>query len=182
MLEVGSDSDADDASTVQLAYRDTGRDGMTSSGRQSRAKSATPRELADTLAKLLGGSSLLLALWLDIEEAAMLPDEASAIADPLARIINRQKWLKGYVKHLIGTEDYIALAVAVYAYGARIQPLIAAKAEAQNSVKRAKQAQAVRPPAQPERPADGGGNGHKPADSSGGVKFSGFAGFGADAS
>ena len=128
VLEIAdaSGSDADGASTIQLK---PGRpDGVTPSGRQSRARGATPRELADTFAKLLGGGSVLLAMWLEVEEAAMTPAEADAIAEPLARIINRAAWGKLIAKRLIGADDYIALSVALFSYGVRIYPLLAAKA------------------------------------------------------
>lgn len=123
VLEVGHDSDADAASTVELRPAS----GLTASGRQSRAKGATPRELADLLARLLGGGSVLLAMWLDVEEAALEPAEASAIAEPLARILNRQSWGKALAKRIVGADDYLALSMALFSYGVRIAPLVALK-------------------------------------------------------
>ncbi len=154
VLEVsGSDADGD-ASTVQLRSAPSG---VTPSGRQSRAKGATPRELADTFAKLLGGGSILLAMWLEVEEAALLPDEATAIADPLARIINRQNWGKALAKRLAGADDYLALSLALFSYGVRIAPLVAAKLEAQRpNVKPIN----ARPADAPVRPAQPASNGH----------------------
>lgn len=150
VLEIaGSASDAGDANaTVTL------KSGVTPSGRQSRARGATPRELADTLAKLLGGGSVLLAMWIDVEEAAMLPTEADAVAEPLARIINRSAWGKQLAKRLIGADDYIALSVALFSYGVRIYPLIQAKASEVQRAKPIRPSAPVRqqPPAQPAKP------------------------------
>lgn len=152
VLEVGpSDSDAGDGvSTVQL------RPGVTASGRQSRAKGATPRELADTFAKLLGGGSVLLAMWLEVEEAALLPDEANAIAEPLARIINRASWGKALAKRLIGADDYLALSLALFSYGVRIAPLVAAKMEATRPNAKPIQSSPAYAPVRPTEPASNG--------------------------
>lgn len=158
---------------------------MTASGRQSRARGATPRELADMFAKLLGGSSVLLAMWIDVEEAALLPQEADAIAEPLARILARSQWGKKASKYLLGADDYIALSIALGAYTLRVYPLIAARVS-QNRV--------IRPTTEPVRktpPGPGGASGVQqqpitatdPGDisSNGHVRFSGVAGFGAEA-
>ena len=174
VLEVAdSGSDADGASTIQL------KSGVTPSGRQSRARGATPRELADTFAKLLGGGSVLLAMWIEVEEAAMTPQEADAIAEPLARIINRAAWGKAIAKRLIGADDYIALSVALFSYGVRIYPLIAAKVQ-ENANTRRTAAPIRQKPAEPTKPADtaNGANG----DARNGYKFdpSAFSSFTAD--
>ena len=163
VLEVadGSGSDADDASRVTL------RPGVTASGRQSRARGATPRELADTFAKLLGGGSVLLAMWLEVEEAALTPQEADAIAEPLARIINRASWGKLIAKRLIGADDYIALSVALFSYGVRIYPLLAAKAS-ENAQSRRTAAPIRQKPAEPVKQPAAESNGH---DARNGVKF-----------
>lgn len=165
VLEVsGSDADGD-GNTVQL--RPGLPSGVTPTGRQSRARGATPRELADTFAKLLGGGSILLAMWLEVEEAALLPEEASAIADPLARIINRQNWGKALAKRLVGADDYLALSLALFSYGVRIAPLVAAKMEATRPNAKPIQSrpthEAVRPTAE--------SNGHVDYDASNGVRF-----------
>ena len=164
VLEVaGSGSDADDVSTIQL--KPARPDGVTPSGRQSRARGATPRELADTFAKLLGGGSVLLAMWLDVEEAALTPDEASAIADPLARIINRASWGKAIAKRLIGADDYLALSLALFAYGVRIAPLVAAKLQEGQHAKPIQSRSATPPVRQQPEPES---NGHHDG---GAVKF-----------
>jgi len=180
VLEVaGSDSSADDASTVQLRARP---DGLTSSGRQSRARGATPRELADTFAKLLGGGSVLLAMWLDVEEAALTPDEASAIADPLARIINRASWGKSIAKRLIGADDYLALSLALFSYGVRIYPLVAAKLQEGQHAKPIQPRSATAPVRQQPQPEpEPSSNGHNGQHNGGAVKFDPSA-FGAWAS
>lgn len=123
VLEVGHDSGGDAASTVELRPAS----GLTATGRQSRARGATPRELADLLAKLLGGGSVLLAMWVEVEEAALEPAEANAIAEPLSRILNRQAWGKALAKRIVGADDYLALSLALFSYGVRIAPLVAAK-------------------------------------------------------
>ena len=164
MLEVadGSDSSADAASTVQL--KSARPDGLTSSGRQSRAKGATPRELASTFAKLLGGGSVLLAMWLDVEEAALIDEEADAIADPLARIINRASWGKAIAKRLVGADDYLALSLALFSYGVRIYPLVAAKLQEGQHAKPISSRTATPPVRQQPEPESNGHNG-------GAVKF-----------
>ena len=166
VLEVAdSGSDADDANGVG---RVTLRPGVTASGRQSRARGATPRELADTFAKLLGGGSVLLAMWLEVEEAAMTPDEASAIAEPLARIINRASWGKLIAKRLIGADDYIALSVALFSYGVRIYPLLAAKASENAQSRRTAPPIRQKPTGAAQQQPAAESNGH---DSRNGVKF-----------
>lgn len=171
VLEVASDSDAGDGSTVQLRQGPaSGLSGVTASGRQSRARGATPRELADTFAKLLGGGSVLLAMWLEVEEAALLPDEANAIAEPLARIINRQNWGKALAKRIIGADDYLALSMAIFAYGVRIAPLVAAKLEAQRPNAKLVNPRPAHEAVRPAQP-DSASNGHAKYDPGAGVKF-----------
>lgn len=183
ILEVGSDSDADGASV----HLKPGAPSSATGERQSRARGATPRELAAMLSKLLGGGSVLLAMWIDVEEAALTADEATAIAEPLARIINRSNMLKPLAKRLLGADDYLALTLALFSYGMRVYPLIAQKAT-QNRDQSRPAATPVRPPAsqpaqQPVRPASNGHiNGHIPDyDLSRGVPFVGTAGVGFDA-
>lgn len=178
-----SGSAGDDSAT--LSARPGPSSGLTASGRQSRAKGATPRELADMLARLLGGGSVLLAMWLDVEAAALEPGEADAIAEPLARILSRQSWGKKVSRYLVNGDDYVALTFALASYGLRVAPLVREKLS--------NHAQPIPTPppvraAGPDRTSDrtsGGGvnasNGYAPVDIAGGVKFSGIAGFGADA-
>ncbi len=163
----------------------SGGSGVTASGRQSRAKGATPRELADMLARLLGGGSVLLAMWVEVEEAALTPDEASAIADPLSRIINRSNWGKRAAKAMLGADDYLALSLALFSYSMRIYPLVKAKMQEGPRVIRpearpVRQASEQQPARQQQPVANSDSNGHS-ADASGGVRFTGSAGFGFDA-
>jgi len=105
-------------------------------------------------------------MWLDVEEAALTNEEASAIADPLARIINRASWGKAIAKRLVGADDYLALSLALFAYGVRIYPLVAAKLQEGQHAKPISprgQATPVRQQSQPE-PESNGHNG-------GAVKF-----------
>ena len=172
-----SGSAGDDSATLSA------RPGVTASGRQSRAKNATPRELADMLARLMGGGSVLLAMWLDVEAAALEPGEADAIAEPLARILSRQSWGKKVSRSLVNGDDYVALTFALASYGLRVAPLVREKLS--------NHAQPIPTPppvraAGPDRTSGGGvnvnaSNGYAPVDIAGGVKFSGIAGFGADA-
>jgi len=134
--------------------------------------------LADTFAKLLGGGSVLLAMWLDVEEAALTPDEASAIADPLARIINRAAWGKMIAKRLVGADDYLALSLALFAYGVRIYPLVAAKLNEGQHAKPIQPRSAATPVRQQSQP-EPESNGHLDG---GAVKFdpSAFGAWAAD--
>lgn len=179
VLEVAASDSDGDVSTVQLGP------GVASSpsGRPSRAKGATPRELASMLARMLGGATVLLALWLEAEAAALTPDEADAIAEPLARILNRH-W-KQAAKRLIELDDYAAVSLAIGAYCIRIAPLVAGRMN-----RNAQPIASPTPPpvwqAQQRERDEPGRNGHSPAvasdgaDNDGGVRFSGVAGFGAE--
>lgn len=163
--EIADDSaSAGDGASVQL------KPGMTASGRQSRARGATPRELADTFAKLVGGGSVLLAMWVEVEEAALTSEEAQAIAEPLARIINRASWGKAMAKRLIGADDYLALSLALFSYGVRVYPLILAKGHDVAQSRRTAppiRTQQQQQPAEPARQPES--NGHY--DPGTGVKF-----------
>ena len=134
------------------------------------------------LARLLGGGSVLLAMWLEVEEAAMTPEEAAAISEPLSRIINRSNVGKKLAKQLLGADDYLALSIALFSYGMRLMPLIAAKASQPKDAKPLQSQPApapVRPVEQPKPSSNGYSVGS--ADLNGGVKFTGVSGFGWDA-
>lgn len=165
VLEIDASASGDDGASVQL------KPGMTASGRQSRARGATPRELADTFAKLLGGGSVLLAMWVEVEEAALTAEEANAIAEPLARILNRASWGKALAKRLIGADDYLALSLALFSYGVRVYPLILAKG--QDVAKSRRTAPPIRTQQQPaEQPrASSNGRTYSADELANGVKF-----------
>lgn len=116
-------------------------------------KAPTPKELAATLAKLVGGGSVLLAMWIGLEEAAMEPEEAQSIADPAARLLARAQWAKRLTKSLGAGSDVIDLVLALSLYGLRVYPLVAAKLE-RDSHGHSPAPRAVRPTG--TRSSDGG--------------------------
>ena len=128
-------------------------------GRPRNARGATPAELAGTLSKLIGGSSVLLALVVGADEVAMTTAEARAIADPAARMLARAEWAKKLSRSIATGSDAIDLAFALAMYGLRIAPVVAAKAaeqqrERQANVAHPRPSQGVRA-AQPAAPVAG---------------------------
>ena len=85
---------------------------------------AGARELAQLLAKLIGGASLVIALALDADEAAMTPQEANEIAKPAARLLSKSSWAARMLSMTSKSSDWIDLTFAVAAYGLRLYPLI----------------------------------------------------------
>jgi hypothetical protein len=85
---------------------------------------AGARELAQLLAKLIGGASLVIALALDADEAAMTPQEANEIAKPAARLLSKSSWAARMLSMTSKGSDWIDLTFAVAAYGLRLYPLI----------------------------------------------------------
>lgn len=109
-------------------------------GGRSGSSNASATQIAKSLSKALGFSSLLLITWLDLEdEYAMTPAEARAIAEPAARILIRtsqndtsfgrlvRRLLTFFSQAGEGHGDEIALLFALYAYGSRVYPAAAAK-------------------------------------------------------
>ena len=179
-----SDSDGDGVSSLSFGPNANANARTVAEGRQSRAKNATPRELASIIGLVLGGTTDLLATWLDVEAAALTDEETAAIADPAARILNRQAWGKKAGKYLINGSDYILLTYGITSYSLRIAPLVRAKMG--NYAKPVSQPSSpvyTAPAQRDERDERPGSNGHTPieADVAGGVRYAGFAGFGADA-
>ena len=87
-------------------------------------RAAGAKELAQLLAKVIGGASILLALVLQADEAAMTPAEANDIARPAARLLAKSS-LAARMAHLAGKgSDWIDLTLAVATYGLRLYPLI----------------------------------------------------------
>lgn len=80
---------------------------------------------------MFGGSTLLLAMWLEAPEVAMTPAEAQAIAKPAARILARSAWFVQLYTWLMKTtakdRDLVALLIAIGAYTWRVSPLVSAK-------------------------------------------------------
>lgn len=85
---------------------------------------AGARELAQLLAKLIGGASLVIALALDADEAAMTPQEANDIAKPAARLLSKSSFAARMLSMTSKGSDWIDLTFAVAAYGLRLYPLI----------------------------------------------------------
>ena len=87
-------------------------------------RAAGAKELAQLLAKVIGGASILIALVLQADEAAMTPQEASDIAKPAARLLAKSS-LAARMAQLAGRgSDWIDLTLAVATYGLRLYPLI----------------------------------------------------------
>ena len=90
----------------------------------SMPRAAGAKELAQLLAKVIGGSSILIALVLQADEAAMTAQEANDIARPAARLLAKSS-LAARMTQLAGKgSDWIDLALAVATYGLRLYPLI----------------------------------------------------------
>lgn len=87
-------------------------------------RAAGAKELAQLLAKVIGGASILIALVLQADEAAMTPQEANDIARPAARLLAKSS-LALRVAQMAGKgSDWIDLTLAVATYGLRLYPLI----------------------------------------------------------
>lgn len=107
---------------------------------------AGTRELAQLLAKVIGGASILVALAVQADEAAMTPQEANDIARPAARLLAKSGWA-ARVTHLAGKGgDYIDLTLALATYGLRVYPLIVQR---QQMIELERQQQRGRPFGQP---------------------------------
>lgn len=145
--------------------------------RPSRGKNATPKELADMLSKTLRGSSMLLVAWLELEEDAVMSEaEGTAIAEPMARMLNRQKWARRAVKMATDNADAFALIYAVGAYGLRVYPAVAVKLSNPEAHTRV-HTHTIRQPspqaATPSRPSRGGDE----PNYAGGPVFAGVDGY-----
>ena len=159
--------------------------GSTSASRKGGAsvpRAAGAKELAQLLAKVIGGASILIALVLQADEAAMTPQEANDIARPAARLLAKSS-LAARMAHLAGKgSDWIDLTLAVATYGLRLYPLIVLRQQ-QIELQRQQQkgypvgqphpedarvwqsqpAQAAAPAAQPASNGQSGTNGHDAA-------------------
>ena len=88
------------------------------------SRAAGARELAQLLAKVIGGASILLAVVIQADEAAMTPQEANDIARPAARLLAKSS-LAARMTALAGKGgDWIDLTMALATYGLRLYPLI----------------------------------------------------------
>ena len=115
-------------------------------GGASMPRAAGAKELAQLLAKVIGGSSILIALVLQADEAAMTAQEANDIARPAARLLAKSS-LAARMTQLAGKgSDWIDLALAVATYGLRLYPLIVLR---QQQIKLQRQQQKGYPLGQP---------------------------------
>ena len=87
-------------------------------------RAAGARELAQLLAKVIGGASILVAVLLQADEAAMTPQEANDIARPAARLLAKSGWAQRALAMTAKGGDWIDLTLAVATYGLRLYPLI----------------------------------------------------------
>ena len=100
------------------------RGSSTRKGAPSVPRAAGAKELAQLLAKVIGGASILIALVLQADEAAMTAQEANDIARPAARLLAKSS-LAARMTQLAGKgSDWIDLTLAVATYGLRLYPLI----------------------------------------------------------
>lgn len=96
---------------------------------------ASQKQIEEWLAPVLGGVTLLLALWLaggdensEVADAvALTNDELDALVPPLARLVTRSPLNKKWGQSLIQSADYVGAAVALASYGMRIWPLVQLK-------------------------------------------------------
>lgn len=122
---------------------------------------ASQSQLEDWSREILGMVTLLIGLWLtnwNEEQAvylALSPDEADAIAEPLARVIARSGLNKTYGQQLLASSDYAKLAFALASYGGRVAPVM--KAKVHGYVEPARTPQRV----QPQAGGDPASNGHQ---------------------
>lgn len=107
---------------------------------------AGTRELAQLLAKVIGGASILVALAVQADEAAMTPQEANDIAKPAARLLAKSGWAVRMTQLAGKGGDYVDLALALATYGLRVYPLIVQR---QQMIELERQAQRGRPFGQP---------------------------------
>lgn len=161
-----TDGEADPRGRSPRRGRGRGRGAASASSvsSPSSARGASAKELASMLAKLFGGASMVLALFLvgpaDAPEVAMTPGEAQAIADPAARMLAKSRLAKRAAALAAKGGDALTLTFAVASYGMRIYPLLLARA-AQTSQKGPYEQShhaAVAPvrPAEPAAPASAG--------------------------
>lgn len=94
-----------------------------------RREAPTPKALVDSIKILLGLTTGAIELVAEVEGLAMEPDEAAAIAKPLARLMRRSKWANKLATRLTSGQDVTELAMASILYGMRVYPLIRYKLE-----------------------------------------------------
>lgn len=110
---------------------DSAADAAKPTASKKKYTAATPQELAGMLSFGVRGVSVLVAAWLEIEDLAMWPTEADAISRPLGNIL--WPYLRKYgligklMKRAKGADDWRLLALALYTYGRRVAPAVAAR-------------------------------------------------------
>ena len=111
------------------------------------------RELAQLLSKLIGGASVLAAMFLETPELAMTAPEANDIAKPAARLLAKSSAAARLVALAGKSSDYVELTFAVAAYGLRIWPVLVLR---QQQIELQRQAQKGRPYGVGHTPEDAG--------------------------
>lgn len=99
---------------------------------------AGTRELASMLAKAIGMASILIAVYVGSDEAAMTPQEANDIARPAARLLAKTRWAAQLFALTGKNKDWASLALALITYSVRIWPLLIQR---QQQIELQKQAQ-----------------------------------------
>lgn len=107
----------------------TRRAGGSASRPSVRPSVAGTRELAQLLAKVIGGASILIALVLQADEAAMTPGEANDIAKPAARLLGKSGWAARMTQLAGKGGDWVDLTLALATYGLRLYPLIVLRSQ-----------------------------------------------------
>lgn len=125
----GLDGDGPDPRGGQRRRTRSATGGKRSAGSSARASGPTgAKELASVLAKVIGGASMILALFLvgptEAETVAMTPAEADAIAKPAARMLAKSALAKRAAALAARGGDAIDLALALAGYALRVYPLI----------------------------------------------------------
>ena len=155
-----------------------------SKGARSASSVSAPRvtgakELASVLAKVIGGASVVLALFLvgpdDAGDVAMTTSEANAIAQPAARMLAKSRLAKRAAALAARGGDAVDLALALATYALRIYPLIVTRqAQAAALAQRGSSPYATAGQATGVRPADTAATAH--AEPTGPADFSAVLG------
>ncbi len=149
--------------------------------RSHRAKAAGPgRRQAPNASELvapLEGSLGLLTLFVGlmlcgfnledplVDVVMMEKEEAERVAKPLANILVQQKWFAEYGRHLVNSDDAIALTYAMILYTGRVYPAIRGRMGERPRRDRAQQT--ARVPMGTATPTDPGLNGYAAAGRAG---------------
>jgi hypothetical protein len=129
--------------TSESSATKSARQRRPSSRRKAKPSGAAPsmagtRELASMLSKVIGMGSILIAVYVGSDEAAMTPQEASDIARPAARLLAKTRWAAQLFALTGKNKDWASLTLALITYSVRIWPLLVQR---QQQIELQKQAQ-----------------------------------------